>query len=384
VKIALVSPRYEPVVGGLVTHVAELAKRIGAAGHQVEVLTQEHRSSELPAVETVDGIVIRRFAILGTGDRHPQAPGLWRWLAGTSATYDLMHAHCYHATPALAAALTGGRPLVVTPHYHGSGHTRLSRVAHVPYRLAGHRIFSRADRVICVSEAEATLVRRRFPRSAARITVIPCGVDSDELRGATPFTADGTIVLSAGRLAPYKHVSSVLPALRLLPDDFRFVVAGDGPAHRQLARMADRYGLVHRTTLLGTIPRDELCRWFRTASVFVTLSDHEAFGISLLEALVAGSSVVASDIPAHREVAALAAPGAVQLISERDGPAKLAEAIARAARTAVGPVATVPTWDAIAESTMALYESLVDRPRPAPSEFAGDAPGPRDEVGRGC
>ncbi|HYA69735.1 MAG TPA: glycosyltransferase family 4 protein, partial [Acidimicrobiales bacterium] len=147
----MVSPRYEPVVGGLVTHVAALATRVASAGHAVEILTQEHRHRGLPAVETVSGVVVRRFAILGGGDRYPQSPELWRHLIERADDYDLVHAHSYHATPALAASLAHCRRLVFTPHFHGSGHTWPVRLAHLPYRLVGQLVFGRADRVVCVS-----------------------------------------------------------------------------------------------------------------------------------------------------------------------------------------------------------------------------------------
>jgi glycosyltransferase involved in cell wall biosynthesis len=95
------------------------------------------------------------------------------------------------------------------------------------------------------------------------------------------------------------------------------------------------------------------------------MSSDESFGISLLEALTAGSRVVASDIPAHREVAALGAPGSVVLIPHSAGPEALAAAIRQAASGRVNSPITVPTWDDAAYLTLEVYQSLLRSNAPA-------------------
>src|SRR5262249_21328590 len=155
--------------------------------------------------------------------------------------------------PALAAALGGHGPLVFTPHYHGTGHSPLRRFLHVPYRPLGATIFARAACTICVSEAEAALVRRHFPRAAGRLWLIPNGVEVGALGPAEPYPVDRTVILSVGRLETYKNVHAVLEALPYLDERFVLRVVGDGPARADLEALADRLRLRGRVAFLGRV-----------------------------------------------------------------------------------------------------------------------------------
>ena len=362
VRIAYISPRYTPFVGGVETHVSQIATRVAARGHRVEVLTQES-DRRLPDTETIDGVAVRRFAVPLPSQNFAFAPALWAYLRRHGAEYDLVHAHSYHTLPALGAAFSNARPLVFTPHYHGTGHSPLRRLLHGPYRHLGARIFARAGRVICVSEAEASLVRQHFPHAAGRVTVIPNGVEAEELRAAEPFDDPRAIILSAGRLEEYKNVQLIVQALAHLEPAFALIITGDGPARPLLEETAARAGVNGRVHLLGRVDAGSLRRWFRTARVYVSMSRHEAFGITLLEGLAAGAGVVASDIPAYREVAASVAPGAVHLVALDASPQALAATIrAVAERTRGGVVSVdVPSWDDVTARTLALYHALLKR-----------------------
>jgi phosphatidylinositol alpha-mannosyltransferase len=111
---------------------------------------------------------------------------------------------------------------------------------------------------------------------------------------------------------------------------------------------------------LGRVGDEVLRRWFRTARVYVSMSGHEACGITLLEGLAAGAGVVAADIPAYREVAARAGPGAVALTPLDATPAALAQVIRGVAARAQDtmPVAGLPSWDAVAAQTMRVYRAV--------------------------
>jgi glycosyltransferase involved in cell wall biosynthesis len=286
---------------------------------------------------------------------------LWSYLARAHGRYDVIHAHSYHALPALGAAVTGCRPLVFTPHYHGTGHAALRRLLHRPYRRAGAAIFRRASHVICVSEAEAALVRQHFPADGRRVTVIPNGVDVATLRAATPYPEDRTVILSVGRLEQYKNLHLVFEALAHLDDTCVLRVIGDGPARPALEAHAARLGLQGRVAFLGCVDDEILRRWLRTARVYVTMSGREAFGITLLEAAAAGAYVVAVDIPAYRELASSISAAAVSLVPLNTSSADLARAIRDAAAGARWPLAAprMMSWDRVAAQTMEIYCTVV-------------------------
>lgn len=357
-RVAFVAPRFAPDIGGVETHVHELAVRMVAQGVAVEVLVQT-ADRDLPRVERLDGIVVRRFRVALPSVNFAVAPTLPWFIARNSSRYDVIHLHSYHALPSLWGALTAGAtPVVFTPHYHGVGHSRLRSALHRPYRLVGRRLFARCDRVICVSRAEASLVTAHFPDVADRIVVIPNGIETADLTSARPFDEPRHVVLTAGRWEGYKNVHVVVEAMTELDSSWVLRIVGDGPAEDQLRELVSARGLGSRVDFCKRVDRPTLCRWYRTASVYVNISREEAFGITALEAVAAGARVVVSDIPAHREVLRDYAGGCGRLVSLPVSPPELAEHIRAAAsgKDADTPI-SVPNWDEVERATLDAYEA---------------------------
>jgi glycosyltransferase involved in cell wall biosynthesis len=357
-RIGYLSPQYLPVHGGVERHVSSIARCAVAAGHDVEVITQTCDRSA-PATQIVDGVFVRRFRSLSGSGTYGVPPGLFAWLAREGRRFDVIHAHGYHAVPALAALTVRDVPVVFTPHYHGDGHTHFARALHVAYRPLGRRLFDRSGVIVCVSGAERGLVTADFPRVAGRIQVIPNGVDARPAEAFAPFPRRGPVILSVGRLAAYKRVDLLVEAVSELPADVRLVVVGDGPGRGAVERTAAELGIQHRVDMVGRVSDGELARWLATADVVASLSLHEAFGITLAEGAAAGAAVVASDIAAHAEVAELL-PKAT-LVPVAAGAWEVAGAL-RLAINGGRPLhaAAVPSWDDVAGRTIDLYHWLIE------------------------
>jgi glycosyltransferase involved in cell wall biosynthesis len=193
-------------------------------------------------------------------------------------------------------------------------------------------------RILVASQAEADLVLRDFPRHVDRdkITLAPVGI-ADPVGGREPYPNESNVVLTIARQEPYKRTDVLIRAVALLRDrgvPARLVVVGQGSAlaaYQELAAALDATDVVSFT---GAIDDESLRRWWATASLYATASLHEAFGLCLGEALVAGLPVVASGIGAHREVVRRAGPGAAAALCElddadTDAAPQYAEAIAR-------------------------------------------------------
>jgi glycosyltransferase involved in cell wall biosynthesis len=358
-RIAVVTSHFPPSTGGLERHASALAEAIAKRGVTVDVIvpgssTARHQLSEHP------GITIRRFPILAGASRYSLSPGLWRYLRRAARTYDLVHAHNFHALPALAAALADARALVVTPLYHGAAHSLAAEVLNVPYRRAARIIFDRAHAVICVSNAEASLVTTHFPVTAGKVKVIYSGLDVDALRAACPLPTNGRIVLTAGRLERYKRVDLILDALRFLPPEWRLVVIGHGRDRRRLERRVESSGLTGRAYFMNPVGDGVFRSWLKTAEVYVSMSAHESFGLAVAEAITAGAGLVASDIPPHREVVRLLGAKRFALLARDSGPIPLAEAVLQTGR---GPAQLAQSgrlsWERVADETFEVYETVL-------------------------
>lgn len=290
-KIAQICPRYSPDIGGVETHVKEISERLVKAGHDVEVITTDP-TGKLSKQEIINGVKVIRFRSFAPGNAYYFAPQIYTYLK--KHDYDVIHAHSYHAFPAFFASLgRHGGKFVFTPHYHRHGHTTFRDLLHKPYRLLGKMIFSRADFVICVSEYENKLVKSDF-EVAAKTVKIPNGINLKEFKdlrqpgkSSNRNVGRERILLYVGRLEEYKGVQYIIQSLPKL-QNFRLRIVGKGPYEAELRDMVKSFGLEGRVEWLKDLSRKELLECYVDADIFLMLSSHEAYGITVAEALAAG------------------------------------------------------------------------------------------------
>lgn len=336
-RVGLVVPRFAPFHGGMETYTAHAAAALAAKGAEVTVVTQVPRGAGLPPREVHDGYTVERHP-LPFGDIFNVPSPAAACAAWRSGRFDVVWVHSYHTPLAWLAAELAKAPLVLTPHYHGGGHTRLRDALHRAYRPAGRRLMAASLRIVVDTDAEASLVLRDFPRHVHRdkITVVPLAV-ADPVRGWQPYPGESAVVLTVARQEPYKRTDLLVRAvveLRSRAVPARLVVVGDGSGLAACREFAARLGARDVVTFTGRADEETLGRWWASASLYATASLREAFGISLAEALVAGLPVVASGIPAHREVIRRAGSGALAELCPVDAPdidvaSQYADAMAR-------------------------------------------------------
>jgi glycosyltransferase involved in cell wall biosynthesis len=352
----MVSAHYAPFAGGVESHVEEIAKRLADRGETVEVLT--HRDDPgLPDAELRDGVLIRRHNVPVPSRHFGVSPAVWATLRRERHRYDVVHAHGYHSAAPLAATMAGASPLVFTPHYHGTGHSPLRKAIHVPYRAAGAAIAARSNRIICVSRAEADLFLSHFPSARPRVTVIPNGADLQRITAAEPFPDAGPVVITGGRLQSYKQVDRIIEAMALTAPELRLVITGDGPERGALEALVDERALREKVSFIGRVEPDLLYRWYASAEVFCSMSSNEAMPVTILELLAAGARVVASDIPAHRDIRDRTA-AAINLVPLDADPKVLAAALEHALNESPAPAQRIPTWDEVTTQTLDVYRGL--------------------------
>jgi glycosyltransferase involved in cell wall biosynthesis len=362
-NVALIAPRSARYPGALERHVHELARGLVRRGAAVEVLSQEHEPGTTGVLE-VDGVLERRFSASRHNRRFPIAPALFEYLHRAAGSFDVVHAHCTHPLLALAAARARPGRLVFSPL------APMERLLRWPYGGATRAAVYVATETICVSRWDATLLCRALPMAANRVRVVPQGVDMGAIRGASPFPTVSTLVLTVGRLLPHKRVDRAIAAMAGLVPTFELVVIGDGPARRRLKAYAADLQVSSRVSFVGRVSDADLHRWLKTARFVVTLSEHEAFGLQVLEGVAAGRPVVASDIPAHREAASFARTG-VTFVSPEGSPLEVAEAISSATATPVAPTdMALPSWADVVDATLERYEELMGRRRSADTRRA--------------
>lgn len=300
--IAQVCPTYYPYIGGVETQVKEICERLVKRNFEIEILTTDP-SGKLPKEEIINGVMIKRFNSWAPSEAYYFSSDLRRYLMENSNNYDLLHAHNYHAFPALYTAYAKRKNnLVFTPHYHGVGHTLLRSLLHIPYKYIAKNIFDKADRIICVSNYEKSLIMKKLKVDEKKVEVIPNGINPEEFEGVEKKRKDNhKTILYVGRLEKYKGIDYLIEMLPKLDKDIHLEIVGKGLYKRFLLKLMNRLGVTDRVRFYQDLSREELLQKYVDADLFVLLSKYEAFGISVIEALASGTPCIVANTSALKE-----------------------------------------------------------------------------------
>jgi glycosyltransferase involved in cell wall biosynthesis len=372
--------------GGVETNVREVARRLRAAGDEVEVFASDlydearwERRSDFR--QEIDGNPVRWFPVrkrLVPGLTLPMMVGLVDALRESGA--DVIHAHSHrygHVLESAAVADRCGIPLVVSTHYHPADRretmwTRgMLRVQDVVFGTTAYRV---ARRIVVESEVEQRLVSEFAPRE--RIRIVPPGIDlslwshPETDRGSSPPLPSG-YVLFAGRVASNKGLENLLEALAMIPASSRppLVLMGkDWGARPGLEALAHRLRLEASVRWLSYVPDPKAWRdVIRGARALVLPSEWEAYGLVLLEAMAGGTPIVATSVGAVPEVLLHGEAGRLVPYGQ---PAALAQAILETIENPEGARAAVQRglarvrsldWSASVEKLRAVYREAAAR-----------------------
>jgi glycosyltransferase involved in cell wall biosynthesis len=190
----------------------------------------------------------------------------------------------------------------------------------------------RARRVVFPTQAAADLVRQRIPIPEERVRIVPHGIDPAAFGAAPPPPAGAPYLFLPAAVEPHKNVQALIECLPLVSDArLEAWIAGSTSTHppyaAQMRVLAEQRGVAQRVRFLGPVPYQEILGLHRGAFALVFPSFLESFGHPLLEAMLAGTPVVAADIPALREVA-----GDAALYFDPHRPADLARAVEQLGR----------------------------------------------------
>jgi len=294
-KILEVSPKYSPSVG-VEEHLRNISERL-AKKHDVTVFAAD-ASGKLPREEEINGVLVRRFKSFSPSDAYHLSFEMLNELR--KSEFDIVHGQHYHAFPLYFARYAKRRKFVVTPHYHGRGHTPTRDFLIKLYKPFGKRIFADADAIISVSSYEKELLIRDFGIDAGKIRLIPNGIDPAEFPGEGIQQRTKTI-LCICRLEKYKGVQNIIQTLPLLGKDFHLEIVGSGTYRGELVQLVDRLGLSQRVRFYQDLPRSELLKMYARAGVFVLLSRYEAFSLVVAEALASKTPCVVANTSALKE-----------------------------------------------------------------------------------
>lgn len=207
--------------------------------------------------------------------------------------FDVVHLHEPLAPgPTITALTLHSAPVVGTFHAAGrsGGYRYLWPIL--------NRFVDRIDHKVVVSKDALELVTRHL---RGEFEVLYNGVDVARIRAVPSLVSTRPSILFIGRHEERKGLGVLLEALHRLPMDLECWVVGEGP---DTALLRERFAADSRIVWLGRITEEEKLERLRSATVFCAPSLHgESFGVVLIEAMAAGTAVVASALDGYRNVA---------------------------------------------------------------------------------
>ncbi len=392
-RVDFVTREYPPeVYGGAGVHVGEL---VAALRGDIDVVV---RCFGLPRAEAnvfpylVPAELVNANPSLAT-------LGVDLQMAQDVAGADLVHSHTWYANAAgRLAQLLHGIPHVVTAHSLEPLRPWKAEQLGGGYRVSSwieESAFLTADAVIAVSDGMRHDILRSYPAiDESRVSVVHNGIDlerwkpnrDDELVGSLGIDVNRPTVVFVGRITRQKGLPFLLQAIDKLDTDVQVVLCAGAPDTPEILkevqeRVAElqsrRSGVVWLDRLLS---HQEIVAVLSTATTFVCPSIYEPLGIVNLEAMACGIPVVGTATGGIPEVVDDGVTGRlVSLAQADDGTgqpvdpdrfiADLAGALSevlddpiRARMMGQAGRARVERefgWDKIANSTKALYESLL-------------------------
>lgn len=282
--------------------------------------------------------------------------------------------HAHWIVPQGLVARLLGRPFLITSH--GADLFALRSSGAIAAKRAA---LAAASCLAVVSEAMVEPARELCP--GGTILVRSMGVDMRTLFTPGGAARDAKHLLFVGRLVEKKGLDVLLRALpRVIKEHplTRLTVVGHGPLEGDMKTLAAELGVADHVHFTGPVPHKGLPDLYRKASIFVApfrearSGDREGLGLVLVEALACGCPVIASDIPATRDVLA-GVPGV--RTTQPENEAALAGVLISALRDeedAIREAAAARVmlldrfdWDAVAAGYGDLLETVrTGRPNP--------------------
>jgi alpha-1,3-mannosyltransferase len=293
-RVLQITPLYAPSIGGIEDVVRSLAKSLVRAGFVCDVaeVNTSHRqfSSDRLDTSAVFRVPLHGHRLIGL------APALRRLVKD----YDLLHVHDPQlmGLSANAAFWGRGKPMVMSTHggfFHTNSHSLAKRL-HA--RFSARAMLSLYAVVLASSEADYAAFKQLSPR----VKLVPNGVNTDKFSAiGRTHSPDFLNWIYWGRFSRNKRIDCVIAyaaAARKRGFDIKLTICGTDfdkllPALKELI---SGHHLQQHVEIVDSPSDADLLERIRDNSVFITASEYEGFGLSVIEALAAGLPVICRNI----------------------------------------------------------------------------------------
>lgn len=310
-RILVFSNAYKPAISGVVTSIALFRQGLVEAGHVVHIIAPEYEDYQdeepyvfrFPAFDLPEQVDFS-LPILFKTTMVPTVRGI---------KPSLIHSQHPFAMGGMATAFARdlNLPLVFTLHSHYDVYAR--RYVPIMPKLAGivtegivKRYLEKCTHVVAPTPSLRDFIRREYETNVP-VTVVPTPVDLGMYHDLEPQRVranlglvEAELLLYVGRLMEEKNLDFLLRAFVQVVSErpqARLLLVGKGLYERRLQRMAQKLGLGERVIFHGPVLHSEIPHYVAAADLLVFASLVDTQGLVLIEAMAAGTPVVAVEAP---------------------------------------------------------------------------------------
>ncbi|ACK71657.1 glycosyl transferase group 1 [Gloeothece citriformis PCC 7424] len=411
-RIAFISVHGDPAIdigkeeaGGQNVYVRQVGEALAKQGWQVDMFTRKADATQPAIVEHSPNC--RTIRLVAGPETFIPRDKLFSYLPefveqlrsfqrDNNIQYSLVHTN-YWLSAWVGMELKKYQPIQQIHTYHSLGAVKYQSVSDIP-PIATTRLevekacLETAARIVATSPQEQDHMRQLMSQKG-NIDIIPCGTDierfgavsSSEARLKLGIPRSSLVVLYVGRFDQRKGIETLVRAMghSIFPGlaDIRLIIVGgsrpgqsDGIERERIEAIVDELGLRDYTTFPGQIDHETLPYYYAAANLCVVPSHYEPFGLVAIEAMAAGTPVVASGVGGlqftvvHEKTGLLCPPKDDKAFAQAiDSILSKPTWQAKLGKSARKRVETLFSWDGVAQQLSNLYLSLVDVPTAKPT-----------------
>ena len=312
-KIGLFTDSYPPYINGVSTSVYNLREALKKLGHTVYIVTVndsiiKHEYDEKEKILRIPGIPIGIYDYR-LSEIYPISTIkiIKKW------NLDVIHSHTEFGIGIFARILSKKFKIPLVHTYHTLYEDYTHYITHNHFDKLSKKIVKDLTKVYCVKTAKETIVPtdkiyKLFKEKymiTKNISVIPSGIDIerffeenvekdkvDKIKKKYGITKEDFTIIFVGRLAPEKNIEFLLKAQQKLVEEkinnIKLLIVGDGPEKENYINISRKLNIFDKVIFTGKIEQEEIQYYYQCADAFVTASNSETQGLTVIEAMAAG------------------------------------------------------------------------------------------------
>ena len=312
-NIGLFTDSYPPYINGVSTSVYNLREALKKLGHTVYIVTVndsiiKHEYDEKEKILRIPGIPIGIYDYR-LSEIYPVSTVkmIKKW------KLDVIHSHTEFGVGIFARILAKKFKIPLVHTYHTLYEDYTHYITHNHFNKLSKKIVKDLTKVYCVKTAKETIVPtdkiyKLFKEKymiTKNVSVIPSGIDIERffeenveqdkverIKEKYGITKDDFTIIFVGRLAQEKNIEFLLNAQQKLIEkrinNIKLLIVGDGPDKENYINITRKLNIFDKVIFTGKIEQDKIQYYYQCADAFVTASNSETQGLTVIEAMAAG------------------------------------------------------------------------------------------------